>query len=83
MGLKWVNVRQASRRQNSMRRESADTPLLEKIEISSAQGLLAPRSLAPICAKDLGARFPRAEIPQRLIPAPPPPVHAVKTNRPE
>ena len=58
-------MRQASRRQNSMRRESADTPLLQKLEIFSDQGISARRSLAHICAKDLGARFPTAEIPQR------------------
>ena len=71
MGLKWVNMRQASRRQNSMRRESADTPLLQKLEIFSDQGISARRSLAHICAKDLGARFPTAEIPQRRFEGPP------------
>ena len=65
-------MRQASRRQNSMRRESADTPLLQKLEIFSDQGISARRSLAHICAKDLGARFPTAEIPQRPPEAPPP-----------
>ena len=64
-------MRQASRRQNSMRRESADTPLLQKLEIFSDQGISARRSLAHICAKDLGARFPTAEIPQRLQEPPP------------
>ena len=68
----WVNMRRASRRQDSMRRESEDTPLLEKVEIFSDQGISAPRSLAHICAKDLGASFPTAEIPQRRVNNPPP-----------
>ena len=66
-------MRRASRRQDSMRRESEDTPLLEKVEIFSDQGVSAPRSLAHICAKDLGASFPTAEIPQRRSLVPPSP----------
>ena len=59
----------ASMGRNSLGRKIKDTPLIKKIDLSSAQGISARRRSPPIGGERLRGDFPRAE-----IPVPPPEV---------
>ena len=48
---------------NSLGRKIKNTPLIKKIDLSSAQGISARRRSPPIGGERLRGDFPRAEIP--------------------
>ena len=53
----------ASMGRNSLGRKIKNTPLIKKIDLSSAQGVSARRRSPPIGGERLRGDFPRAEIP--------------------
>ena len=53
----------ASMGRNSLGRKIKNTPLIKKIDLSSAQGISARRRSPPIGGERLRGDFPRAEIP--------------------
>ena len=54
---------QASTGRNSLGRNIKNTPLIKKIDLSSAQGFSPRRRSPPIGGKRLRGEFPRAVIP--------------------
>ena len=57
----------ASMGRNSLGRKIKNTPLIKKIDLSSAQGISARRRSPPIGGERLRGDFPRAEIPVPLL----------------
>ena len=62
---------QASTGRNSLGRNIKNTPLIKKIDLSSAQGFSPRRRSPPIGGERLRGEFPRAVIPVPHIPTPP------------
>ena len=72
----------ASMGRNSLGRKIKNTPLIKKIDLSSAQGISARRRSPPIGGERLRGDFPRAEIPVPSGGGSPPPEIAQEGDSP-